>query len=176
MIIRVGSANQNKIEAVRSTLKLYEIFKDAEVIGVKAYSGVADQPKTLEETIRGAKNRAKEAFGDCTYSFGIESGVMEVPYTKTGYMDFTSCVIYDGTNFYIGLSPALETPQRVMRYIFEQGMNFNDAFYEAGLTSNKTLGEAEGFVGLLTKNRLTRKSYTQQAIICAMVHLENDMN
>ena len=172
MKIKVGSTNEVKIGAVREALALYSGFANAEVLGVAAASLVSDQPKSLEETMQGAMNRAKGAFADCEYSFGIESGLMRVPNTKTGFMDFTVCAVYDGADFYFGLSPAIEVPAHVMRFVTEEGMNLNEAFFKAGLTDNPTLGNAEGMLGLLTRGRVTRKDYTKQAIIMAMVHLE----
>lgn len=175
MKIIVGSTNKVKIEAVAESLALYDAFADAEVAGMAAISQVSEQPKTLEETIRGAKNRAEASYRSSpsvAYGFGIESGLMEVPYTKMGFMDFTCCAIYDGEEFHLGLSPAIEAPREIMAYI-DQGMTFNEAFFKLGLTDNPNVGNAEGMLGILTGGRVTRKEYTKQAIIMAMVHLEN---
>lgn len=172
MKVKVGSTNQVKIDAVREVLAMYADFAGAEVSGVSAASLVSDQPQSIEETFTGAMNRAKGAFTDCAYSFGIESGLMSVPHAKTGFMDFTACAIYDGKDFYFGLSPAIEVPAHVMRFVTEEGLNLNEAFFKAGLTDNPKLGNAEGMLGLLTRGRVTRKDYTKQAIIMAMVHLE----
>ena len=175
MNVIVGSTNKIKIEAVQETLALYDAFVDVEVTGINTDTGVSEQPRTMEETIRGAKNRAERAHtavGGSRYGFGIESGLMEVPHTKTGFMDFTCCAIYDGEEFHLGLSPAIEPPDKIMVYI-NQGMTFNDAFFKAGLTDNPSVGNAEGMLGILTGGRMTRKEYTKQAIIMAMSHLEN---
>ncbi len=102
--IIVGTMNPAKLEAVKEILQDYSHLKDATVVGVKANSGVSEQPKTLDETISGAMNRARGAFSDCTYSFGIESGLFPVPHTKSGYMDVCAVAIYDGKDFHLGLS------------------------------------------------------------------------
>jgi inosine/xanthosine triphosphatase len=140
-------------------------------------SGVSEQPKSLDEIITGAKNRAKGAFehrsGGITWGFGIESGLFEVPHTKTGIMDICACVIYDGTDYHVGLSSAFECPPKVVELVHSQRMDLNDAFKSIGLTDNPKLGNAEGAVGLLTKNRVTRLDYIKQAIMMAMIHLEN---
>lgn len=75
-------------------------------------SSVSNQPKSLDETVRGAMNRALGSFVDCSYSFGIESGLMAVPNTKSGFMDVCVCAIYDGTEYHIGLSSAWEAPKQ----------------------------------------------------------------
>lgn len=172
MKIKVGSTNKIKIQAVQEILLDYPDFKDAAIIGFDACSGISDQPQSLEETIRGAMNRAKDSFAACDYSFGLESGLMEVPHTKTGFMDICTCAIFDGQEYHLGLSSAWEAPQTVIAHILN-GLDMNQAAVRAGLTDNEKLGSAEGLVGLLTKGRLTRKEYTKQAVRTAMIHLEN---
>src|SRR3989344_2432928 len=87
MRIIVGTTNSAKVAAVQEILKEYPHLADARVSSVKTESGVADQPKSLGETVDGAINRARAAFQDCDFSVGIESGLMEVPKTKSGYME-----------------------------------------------------------------------------------------
>lgn len=172
MRLFVGSINPVKVEAVTEIIKDYPILANSTVISVDAPSQVSPQPKSLEETIRGAMNRARNAFGECDYSFGIESGIIHVPYTRTGYMDLCACVIYNGNEFTFGLSSAFECPEQITKLMTESGMDMNQAFYHARLTTNQKLGSAEGAVGLLTGGRLTRKAYTKQAIVMALIHLE----
>lgn len=175
MNVIVGSKNRVKVDAVRETLTLYDAFAKARVRGVDVPSGVSEQPISIDEIIQGAMNRARAAFVDCDYSVGIESGLMQIPLTKTGYMDTTACALYDGKEFHLGLSPCVELPKRVIDKAIHESMNLNDACRSAGLTDKRKLGNEEGFVGILTGGRITRKEYTKQAIIMAMVHLENDM-
>jgi len=172
MRLVVGSTNAVKVDAVREIVQEYEHLRGAEVIGVSVDSGVSDQPKTLEETVTGAMHRAQHAFDTCAYSFGIESGLMAVPHTKTGHMDVCVCAIFDGSEYYLGLSSAWEAPSRVMHYIIEEGMDMNEAAYKAGLTDNMNVGAAEGLVGIVTRGRLTRKAYTKEAVRTALIHLE----
>lgn len=178
MRIFVGSQNKVKLDAVREVMKSYVFFKKCEIKGININSGVSDQPKTLDETLKGAVNRAIRAhrFG-CSnrikkYGIGIESGLMEVPSTITGYMEFTSCVIYDGKNKYFGLSPAFECPEDITKEMINNNLDLNQACYKLGYSNNTNLGCSEGIIGILTKNRITRKDYTKQAVIMAMVNLE----
>jgi inosine/xanthosine triphosphatase len=170
--IRVGSANPSKIEAVREILLDYSHLKDFVVAGFEVRSGVSDQPKSLEETIRGAMNRSKGAFDDCSYSFGIESGLMQVPNTKSGYMDVCVCSIFDGREYHLGLSSAWEAPKQVMELMLQKGLNMSDAAYHAGFTENPNVGAAEGLIGIMTKGRLDRKKYTKEAIRTALIHID----
>jgi inosine/xanthosine triphosphatase len=171
--INIGSKNIVKIESVREVICEYPDFSDSIIISVESQSGVSHQPKSMDETITGAINRSKGCFSECDYSFGIESGLMKVPYTKSGYMDFTCCAIFDGKNISLGLSPALEFPTKATKMMFDEDINITDALLKEGLTKNPELGSAEGALGVLTKGRVTRKDYTKQAIHMAMVHLEN---
>lgn len=77
MIIAVGSTNQAKILAVKEVIGDLPQFSHAQVVAFSTSSGVREQPCSLQETIQGAKNRARNAFDQCkscNYSFGIESG------------------------------------------------------------------------------------------------------
>src|SRR3989338_4699185 len=161
MKINIGSINTVKVGAVSEIIQDYPHLSDAVLRELQTDSGVSVQPKSLEETIQGAMNRAKNVFDDCDYSIGIESGLMHVPNTKTGYMNVCVCVIFDGKEFHIGLGPAFEYPGDVTRLVFEEGLDIDQAFFKAGLTDNQDIGSAEGVIGSLTKGRITRKEYTK---------------
>ena len=173
MIIAIGSKNPAKVAAVNEIIEEYDIFLGAEVVTYDSNSGVSTHPTTLEETIQGAINRAKNCFRDCKYSIGIESGLMNVPQTKTGSMETCVCAIYDGKHIYLGISSAFEYPPQITKMIHE-GIEASDAVARLGLTKEPKLGATErGIIGLLTKDRITRKMYTKQALYTAMIHLEN---
>jgi inosine/xanthosine triphosphatase len=173
MKVHVGSTNKSKIDAVAEILKEYPHLADAEVIGVQAESNVGNQPLTLDDTVRGATNRAKASFHDCELSIGIESGLMVVPGSKSGYMDVCVCAIYDGDQFHIGLSSAWEFPdQRITRSIVEEGLDMAEAVNRAGLTTNPSIGSHEGAIGILTKGRVDRKAYTKEALRMALIHID----
>lgn len=173
MKISVGSKNQVKVGAIKEMIADYEFLREAEVVAIEVTTEVADQPKSLEETIKGAMNRAKNAWAGCDFSFGIESGLMQVPFSKTGHMDFTVCAIFDGKEYHLGLSSAFEYPREVTRLILEEGLNAEQAANRIGITDNPKLGSHEGILGILTKGRYPRKEYTKEAIRMALIHLEN---
>jgi inosine/xanthosine triphosphatase len=173
MRIAVGSLNPAKVSAVREIVADYDALLGADVDGVDAPSGVADQPKSLEETIRGAMNRARAAFRDCAYSVGIESGIVEVPYTKTGWMDVCACAVHDGAEFHLGLSSLFECPKDVVDMMLRDGCDMAQAFNRCGYTDDPKLGASQGAIGLLTRGRVDRKAYTIQALRAALIHVEN---
>lgn len=174
MKLRIASQNPAKVEALREIIVDYPQLNGAEIVSVETVSGVSDQPKSLEETVRGAMNRCKNVFEDCEYSFGIESGLMEVPNTKSGYMDVCVCSIFDGQECYLGLSSAWEAPQEVAGLMLNEGLDMNQAAHKAGFTQNTKVGSAEGLVGIMTKGRLTRKEYTKEAIRTALIHIDKE--
>lgn len=173
MKINVASGNLVKVEAVRETIPAYHLLRRAEVVPRQVNSGVREQPISLNETVQGAMNRARSTFDECDYSFGIESGFMDVPHTKTGSMNITVCAIYDGTKYHLGISSAFECPKKVAELVNHAGIDVDEAVFKAGLSGNRKIGSSEGIIGVLTKGRLNRKDYTKQAIVMALLHLEN---
>ncbi|TSC60416.1 MAG: hypothetical protein LiPW15_294 [Parcubacteria group bacterium LiPW_15] len=173
MKIVVGSKNSVKVDALKEIILKYPDLEHAEVSALEVDSKVSAQPKSLEETIRGAMNRAIGSFADCDYSFGIEAGLMVVPNTKTGHMNVCACAIYDGKGFHLGLSSAWEAPKKVVECMLKDGLDMNQAVFKTGLTTNPHIGSAEGLVGIITKGRLNRKEYTKEAIRAALIHIEN---
>jgi len=171
--ILVGSENKAKVQAVVEAFTEYAHLAQAEVSGISADSGVSDQPKSLDETVQGAMNRARGAFVECTYSIGIESGLMHVPNTKSGYVDVCAAAIYDGKEFHLGLSSAWEFPDKeIIRSMIDEGLDMSQAINKAGLTKNPKIGSEEGAIGIMTKGRMDRKEYTKQALRMALIHLE----
>jgi inosine/xanthosine triphosphatase len=150
-------------------------LSDAEVVGVDVPSEVQDQPKTLEETTRGACNRALNAFhGERPdFSIGIESGLMKAPYTRSGYVNFCVAVVYDGQQTYLGHSTGFDLPPKIVSGL-EAGDELDKAVFDQGLTDVPNIGKVEGgFLGILTKGRVTRQDFTTQALKMALIPLEN---
>ncbi|MDD5253687.1 MAG: inosine/xanthosine triphosphatase [Candidatus Nanoarchaeia archaeon] len=173
MKINVGSKNEVKILAVKESISNYKIFSNVQIEGINANSEISAQPVSMEETIKGAMNRAKNSFKDCDYSFGIEDGLIEVPNTKSNYMNICVCAIYDGQNYHLGLGSAFEHPKKVTNLVLQDNIEITEAFLRTGLIDNPKIGSEEGTIGFLTKGRLPRKEYTKQAIQMALIHIEN---
>lgn len=173
MKINIGSKNKTKIQAVTDAVLSYpNLFPNAEVAGVDVNIELFGHPKNLQETIDGAIARAKQAFVDCEYSFGLESGLMEVPHSKSGFMEVGACAVYDGKHICIGLSPAFEWPIEVTKYILDGKGDASKAFKELGLSHHEKIGNKEGGAGFLTNNRMTREDFTKYGIIMALIQLE----
>lgn len=170
--ITIGSTNRVKVQALEETLRDYQDLGSYEVCAVDVPSQVSDQPLSLEETVQGAVNRAKNSFKDCDFSVGIESGLFQVPHTSTGYMAITVCAIYDGTECYIGISSAFECPPKITALMVNDGLDMNQAFHKVGLTNDKKLGSSIGAISILTGGRIDRVFRTKEAIVMALIKLE----
>lgn len=173
MKIAVASKNPVKVEAVREALHLYSSLATAEIVSLDVSSQVSSQPYSIDETIRGAINRAKQAHAfspDYYLSVGIESGFHNFPFA--GLMELSVCSIYDGKKHHFGFSPAFKCPEEVQVLIEQNKLNLNDACYRAGYTNNPEIGASEGMIGILTQGRKTRKDYTRDAVIMALIHVD----
>ncbi len=172
MIIAVGSQNRNKIEAVQEVIQEYDFLHAAEVIGREVSSGVSRQPRSLDETVAGAQQRARAAFVNCDYSIGLESGLIVIVNPVGRYLEHTVCALYDGRRYSLGFSAAFELPPKIVTLIFGEGYDLEQASLKVGLTANPQLGNAEGLIGILTQGKVSRKEYTKPAIRMALIGLQ----
>ena len=176
MTLAIGSMNQIKIGALEEVIQEYPDFAGSQVIACQVLSEVSAQPLSLEETIRGAKNRARNAFttsGVCKYAFGVESGLFEAPGTQSGFLEACICAIYDGVGYQIGLSCGFEVPRQVLELVVQKKMDLTQACNDSGISFDPKLGAGEGLIGILTKGRINRKKYIKQCMMTALVQLEN---
>lgn len=165
MKIVVGSENPVKINAVREVFK--EVLGSVEVVGVAVNSGVSEQPMSDEETIRGAKARAKKAIKkvkDADYGVGLEGGVYDQG-EKLYEAAWCAVLRSDGVE---GLGGGLrfEIPPKVAEKIRQGG--------ELGPLMDDLLGRAdvkqqEGVIGVLTKHHVTRTGAYKQLVYLALV-------
>lgn len=173
MRVTVGSTNPTKIQGVEDAFHKSASFNDAEVEGVEVQTELYGHPIGLQKIIEGAMDRAKQAFHDCTFSVGLEGGMMEAPHTKSGFFEVAACAIYDGTHFAIGLSPAYEWPKVITDLIVKDGLDGSQALHKAGFTDHPKVGTAQGGISILSKGRIDRTAYNTMAVVMALVQLEN---
>lgn len=174
MKVGVGSKNITKIAAVRDAVALYpQLFPDAEVIGVDVQIEEFGHPKNIDETVRGAVDRARQAFSGFDYGFGLEGGLLAVPHSVTGYMETSACAVFDGVDVHLGLAPAFEWPTQVTQMILRGEADASRAFKLLGLTEHEKLGAVEGGItGVLTYGKVPREDFVKYSILMALVRLE----
>lgn len=79
MIIRVGSLNPVKLGAIRTVIAVR--FPEPISCPWPWTPGSQSSPIGLDETLPGARGRAREAFADCDLCVALESGLIPVPQT-----------------------------------------------------------------------------------------------
>ena len=154
----MGSRNPDKIRAAREVLEKFRIeFYDFKAVEVD--SGVSRQPLTLEDTAKGARNRALNAFEDGSYSIGIESGLIKMPSAETCYLNATVCAIYNGERYFIGLGSGFEMPEYLARLVVEENLDVDEAAFKSGLTDDKRGGYSGGLIEILSNGNLNRQDH-----------------
>ena len=163
MKISVGSKNPLKLTAVENILK--NIHPGAEYVSVDVNSGVSHTPLTNEETIAGARRRAKEAIdlARADWGVGLEGGMARV---GDRWFSGVWCVIRAGEEESLGGGVHFELPPLICRGILEEGREMGDCMDElAGLKKTKQRMGAEG---ILTGGRIDRLQTFQNAVIFAL--------
>lgn len=168
-MIVVGSKNPVKVSAVAEVFADYPQYATMQVSGVDASSGVRPQPLSLEETVSGARNRARQAY-EGFLGVGLESGIMAIP---DGYLEVCFAAIFDGTRMHTGMSCGFALPKAVTNLMFEEELNLVEAAMRVGLTDDPEVGKKGGLLSILTDGRLTRKEYSKQSLITAIISLEH---
>lgn len=162
MKIVVGTTNPVKITAVKNVFG--RLYDNVVVEGRKVGSGVPDQPFG-SETIRGAINRAHNAYrtGEYDYGVGIEAGLSDVE----GYvLDIQFCAIVDQVTTTIGCGSGFQYPPTVLAEVLE-GREVGDVMSE--LTGIENLGQKMGAIGYLSHGMLDRTQLTEQSVLMALI-------
>lgn len=168
MKIVVASKNPVKVNATNLGFRTY--FNEAKVQGVSVESGVPDQPKSDEETLKGAINRAENArkeFYDADFWVGIEGGLSV---TNNEIEAFAWIVILSGEKKGKARTSTFQLPRKVAELIadgYELG-EANDILFKQENSKQKS-----GAVGLLTGNKINRTALYKQAVELALVPFLN---
>ena len=169
-MVRVGSRNAAKLEAVRRGLAPF--FAAVEVLGADTKSGVDEQPLGFAEIVAGARNRARasHASGACDFAAGIEDGLIRVAEVETGWVNVGCCVLFDGAREGLGFSAGFEYPPAcVQEATASPRTPIGDAFDRRfrARPGARDPGTGAGNIGRLTEGVLTRADYGAQAVTCA---------
>ena len=57
--------------------------------------------------------------------------------------------------------------------VFSENFDISEAYHQLDLSSDTQVGYQEGAIGVLTGNRVDRKSYVEQAINMALIYIVN---
>jgi inosine/xanthosine triphosphatase len=168
MIVALGSKNPAKKRAVEAALKKLGI--DASVVVCSVPSGVSEQPRSDEETMRGALNRARAAreLHNADYGVGLEGGVHETP-EGLFLSSWAAIVTRDGQSS-VGGSPRFLLPNVIAARIRngeELGPIIDDVYARTNIAHN------EGAFGLFT-TYINRDDAFAQALLCAFAPLRSE--
>jgi inosine/xanthosine triphosphatase len=169
--IIVGSKNPVKVGCTREAFS--QAFGNVGLVeGVDALSNIPAQPRSEEETLLGAKNRAthaKSLVPEADYWVGIEGGVDEDP--QGMYAFAWIYVLHRSGKSSQSKTGTFYLPPRVVALI-QDGMELghaDDLVFQA--QNSKQQG---GSVGLLTHGLITREGYYQQAMVLALIPFLNE--
>jgi inosine/xanthosine triphosphatase len=168
--VLVASENPVKLEAVRRGFERMFPDEPCEVRGISVASGVPHQPRSDAETLQGALLRTENAAlqepqADCWV--GIEGGVDE----GTGGMCAFAWVVVRSPSL-VGKSRTgtFFLPPAVVEYV-RQGKELGEADDLVFGRSNSK--QANGAIGLLTRDVVDRAALYEQAVILALVPFKN---
>ena len=173
-VIRVGTLNDPKIEAVRLAVEPY--VSAAQVSGHAVESGVSEQPVGYGEITRGARERARQAYGagPCALGVGIEDGLVEIPETGGEIFNVGAAVITDGRRESLGFSALFAYPPACAEPALRQRAPIGEIFDALWQQERKTVarepsGRSVGNIGMLTGGVLPRSEYGRHAVTCALI-------
>lgn len=166
----VGSTNPVKIGAAQSTLQRAFPELAIEVQGIHAPSGVADQPMSEAETLRGAQNRVEycQRVAQADFYVAFEGGVDEFSH---GIATFAYVVVATAGTSSVGRTADLPLPRQFYRSL-QAGKELGDVLDAHFNTTN--IKQQGGAIGLLTNNLESRESTYQQAMMLALAPILHD--
>lgn len=174
MHIAVGTLKRYKLDAVALACGLVVLDVDIppEIHAVCVESGVPDQPVTNEESIEGARNRARQALAHCTMpcdlGIGIENGLEQV---AQQWFATTWIVVVDRDGNE-GVASALFRPvPPVLMDLVGQGHELSQAI--AKRYGALAEGQDSSLIELLTHGALDKRLVLRDGVVTAMSALLN---
>ena len=190
MIIFVGSTNPVKINAVKQVFSIFFPKKNTTVKSLDVSSEVSNQPIELNNVVKGAVKRAKNALKEAKkifpiyfenedknekekdeeiFSIGIEAGLVSIPFTISGYLDYQFCAIIDKTGkISIGSNSGWEYPSEVINSIINN-RDLEIADIMAKISGDDEIKHRGGAIGYFSKGKLKREELTRQGIFMALI-------
>jgi inosine/xanthosine triphosphatase len=167
MKVFVASTNPVKVAAVEQGFRMTFPEGEFSFEGVKADSGVKDQPDTDEETVQGARNRiahVRSIHPDGEYYAALEGGIERM----NGKMFAFAWIVVEDRSGKIGeaRTGTFELPQAIAQRI-DQGIELGIANDQVFGTENSK--HKNGALGILTNDLITRTSEYANTVILALI-------
>ena len=171
MIIKIASTRVPKVNGVKKAVaKLLRHFHMPEMNvqfeTVKGESGVSEMPLSLEETLKGARQRAESVFAreQTDISVGVEGGLYKIG--DKVFLQSWTC-IYDGQDVHFGGSGSLEIPHLLARDVFDNGQMLGDAI--DAFSQQVDVRSNQGTFGVLTNDLVTREDSFELSALNAFI-------
>ncbi len=170
--IIVASKNPVKIQTTQNAFEKMFPLEAFELEGISVESGVSDQPLSNEETLEGAINRsknAKEEKPEAHFWVGIEGGIEEFGDDLRTFAWITIL----GKNGFLSRASTGDflLPPEVAKLV-KEGKELGEA--DDIVFKKENSKQANGAVGLLTDDVLTRTSFYETAVILALIPFKNE--
>ncbi len=166
----LASKNPTKMRAVLAGFQRMFPKEAFELKAIALESGVSDQPRSSEETLRGATIRARKAMGEvpqADYWVGIEGGIED---GGEGMQAFAWVVVRSKSLVGKARSGTFYLPQRVAELI-RSGMELGEA--DDIVFGRENSKENEGAIGILTGGVIDRAGLYEHAVVLALVPFKN---
>ncbi|EGX96837.1 NTPase [Cordyceps militaris CM01] len=169
-------ASKNPLKALATEDGFNKMFPDGRFTfeAVSTESGVAVQPLSDEETLRGAVNRARNARAlapAAEYWVGLEGGVQHAVDGGEEVLAFAwIAVLHRDGSLGRARTATFFLPRETTR-LLRDGLELGDADNVLhGRTNSK---HETGTVGILTGDVVTRRSYYAEAVVLALIPFKN---
>ncbi|MDX8047477.1 DUF84 family protein [Gracilibacillus sp. S3-1-1] len=148
MKIIVGSHNQAKLHAVQQT------FTDAIVLARDVESEVAAQPKSDDETMHGAINRARSSrnLENNSYGIGLEGGVMQLG--EQVYLCNWGALVTPEEQLFVASGARIPLPDEVAQQLAKRELG--DVMRE--WTQINDIRHHQGAIGIFTDTYISRQT------------------
>lgn len=180
LYVAIGTKNHAKIQAVIDAFDF--LYKDLDIKieykTSKTDSGVGVQPIGLDLIIKGAKTRAKKAYEQEFYEkiypinqcfgVGIESGLVPITDSISGYMDFQFIAVVHNGITTLGCGSAFEYPKFVIKTLFQGNAKEIGEVFEK-LSGNPLIKQKEGAIGFLSQGKISRTDILKNGVIMALI-------
>ncbi|MCW8873903.1 MAG: inosine/xanthosine triphosphatase [Xanthomonadales bacterium] len=173
MKVVVASHNPAKLRAVRDAVGLQFSGEPIELVPVAAESGVSDQPRSDDETRRGACNRARNAraaLPDAQFWIGLEGGIETIDEQLLAFA--WMAILGPGERISEARTVTLPLPPGVWELV--------DAGLELGEANDRVFGTVNskhegGAFSLLTNGKFTREGVYTEALAMAFLPFVNPL-
>ena len=169
MKIAIWTIRKAKVEWIKEWVSKCPYFKDKKVeyILEKVSSDISDMPLSLEETMQGAKNRArnlKKKWIDADFYIGIEWWTYIVQ--DKAYLVGLVYIENNEGEGHFGFSPAIEVPEKIRKMLYEDWKELWPIMEE--LSWIVDIRSENGSMGAWSDDMLQRKDEFVQAFQAAI--------